>query len=524
MPRFVTADEAASHIQNHMKMAIGGFSTSGSADAVLRAIARRYNAEGNPTDLTLICPTCAGDKKEGGYGLTAIGIEGLVTKIITSRIGNSPAIERLAGQNKMATFVYPMGIFGQVFRAMTAHRPGILTHIGKYTFCDPRVEDGKMNDLAKESNDEYVQVVELNGKDYLFYKAFDIDVALIRGSYADEDGNITLKNEVLPAESAEMAHAVHNNGGIVIAQVQKVVARGSIMPKEVNIYNRAVDYIVVADPEDHPFSYADRDYRPELLNFVRVPAASIPPMDLDIRKVIARRGALELKKNALVNLGLGISDGVSIVANEEGLSKDLTFTIETGIFGGVPLAGPRMGTGVNAEAIYKLPDTFDAYDGGMLDQAFLSFAECDEEGNVNVSKFGVNKIVGPGGFINISQNSKKICFMATFTAKGLDVGFEGGKVNIIQEGAQKKFVKKVQQITFSGRYAIESGQEVYYVTERGVFRLTPEGLELFEIAPGVDLEKDILANMEFTPKIAADLKVMDQRLFLEEKMGLSFDD
>lgn len=347
-----------------------------------------------------------------------------------------------------------------------------------------------------------------------------MDACIIRGSYADEHGNVTLQNEVLPAEQVEMAQAVHNNGGTVIVQVSKVVAAGSIAPRNVDIYNRLVDYIVVGTPEEHPFTYADYQYRPELLNLVRVPSSAIEPLEMGIRKVIARRGAMELTKGSLVNLGLGISDGVSLVANEEGLN-DFTLTIETGIFGGIPLGGPRMGTGVNAEATYKLTSTFDVYDGGVLDCSFLSFAEADEEGNVNVSKFG-GKIVGPGGFVNISQSTKRMYFMATFTTGGLECSFGNGQMKILHEGRQKKFRKKVEQITFSGRYAVESGQEVLYITERAVFQLTKDGMMLIEVAPGVDVDRDILANMEFRPLVSPNLKLMDARIFNPEKMGLTF--
>ena len=522
MPKFVTAAEAASHIKDNIRIGIGGFSTSGAADAVLRAIGKSYTENNTPKNLSIVAPTISGDKKENGYGMTAIGIEGLISKIYTSRVGNSPSIERLAAANKVGVYIFPMGIFGHLFRAQTGHKPGIITHVGKYTFVDPRNEGGKMNPKAKEDPEELVSVITIDGKEYLFYRTLHMDACIIRGSYADESGNITMQNEVLPAEQVEMAQAVHNNGGIVIAQVSKIVANGSIAPKDVDIYNRLVDYIVVGTPEEHPFTYADYQYRPELLNRVRVPGSAIAPMEMGIRKVVARRGAMELAKGSLVNLGLGISDGVSLVANEEGLT-DFTLTIETGIFGGIPLSGPRMGTGVNAEATYKLSSTFDVYDGGLLDCSYLSFAEVDEEGNVNVSKFG-GKIVGPGGFVNISQNTKRMYFMATFTAGGLECEFGDGKMKIVQEGRQKKFRKKVEQITFSGRYAVESGQEVLYITERAVFQLTKDGMMLVEVAPGVDVEKDILANMEFRPLISPELKLMDARIFNPEKMGLTFKD
>lgn len=522
MAKFVTAAEAASHIKDNMRVGIGGFATSGAADAVLRAIGKSFEENNTPRNLAVVAPTISGDRKENGYGMSCIGKEGLIDKIYTSRVGNAPSIERLANENKIGIFIFPMGIFGHLFRAQAGHKPGIITHVGKYTFADPRNEGGKMNQKAVESGEDLVSVIEVDGKEYLYYRTLPMDACIIRGSYADEDGNVTMQNEVLPAEQVEMAQAVHNNGGIVIAQVSKVVTKGSINPKNVDIYNRLVDYIVVGTPEEHPFTYADYQYRPELLNLIKVPTDAVAPLEMGIRKVVARRGAMELTRGSLVNLGLGISDGVSLVANEEGMS-DFTLTIETGIFGGIPLSGPRMGTGVNAEATYKLASTFDIYDGGVLDCSYLSFAEVDEEGNVNVSKFG-GKIVGPGGFVNISQNTKRIYFMATFTAGGLECEFGDGKMTVVREGKQKKFRKKVEQITFSGRFAVESGQEVLYITERAVFQLTKEGMMLIEVAPGADVEKDIIANMEFRPLISPELKQMDPRIFNPEKMGLTFKD
>lgn len=520
MAKIVTAAEAVSHIKDGMRVGLGGFATSGAADAVLRAMGKSFAEQNTPKNLSIIAPTISGDKKEDGYGMTAIGAEGLISKIYSSRIGNAPPIVRMVNEGKIAVFILPMGVFGHLFRAQAGHKPGIITNVGKYTFADPRNEGGRMNQMAVDSGEELVSLISIDGQEYLFYRAIPMDVCVIRASYADEDGNITMKNEVLPAEQVEMVEAVHNNGGIVIVQVSKIVANGSILPREVDIYNKLVDYIVVASPEEQPFTYVDYEYRPEMLNLVKVPTSSVAPMEMGIRKVVARRGAMELVRGSLVNLGLGISDGVSLVANEEGLT-DFTLTIETGIFGGIPLDGSRMGTGVNAHATYKLTSTFDVYDGGLLDCCYLSFAEADKDGNVNVSKFG-GKIVGPGGFVNISQNTKRICFMGTFTAGGLKCGFGNGKMEVFQEGRQIKFRKKVEQITFSGRYAIESGQEVLYITERAVFRLTPEGIMLIEIAPGMDIEKDIIAHMEFRPLISPNLKPMDARIFNPQKVGLTF--
>ena len=523
MAKFITPEEAAALIPNGARVGVSGFATAGSADAVLRRLNKRFEETGSPRNLSILCPTCAIviDGQEEQYGVIALKEEGMVSSLYTSRLGSGHKLAELANENKLAAYIYPLGVFSHLFRAQAGGKPGILTHIGKYTFADPRNEGCRLNGCAQQRGNELVKLVEVDGREYLYYRAIPLDICLIRGTYADEDGNISIENEVIPAESVEMAEAVHNSGGIVVVQVSKVLRRNTIPPKNVAIHRKLVDYVVEADPKDHPFSYTDVEFRPELVGGLRVPEESVEPMELGLRKVIARRGAMELRRNWLVNLGFGISDGVAVVANEEGLAGDIALSIETGIFGGVPLPGNRMGQGVNQEAIYRMADIFDLYDGGILDATYLSFAEVDAEGNVNVAKFG-GRIIGPGGFINIAQNTKKLHFLASFTAGGLKCGTEDGKLNIQREGASKKFKKKVESITFSGKYAIESGQEVLYITERGVFRLTPEGLMLIEIAPGIDLERDILAQMEFTPLISPELKEMDSRIFRPEKMGLQF--
>lgn len=523
MTKFITPAEAAAMIPDGARIGVSGFATAGSADAVLRQMAERFHSTGSPRSLSVLCPTCAivVGGQENQYGLTALREEGMVSALYTSRLGTGHMLADLANQNKIAAYILPLGIFGHLFRAQAGRKPGILTHIGLYTFADPRNEGCRMNQQAMDRGEELVTLINLDGKDYLFYRAIPLDICLIRGSYADEDGNVSIEREVIPAESVEMAEAVHNSGGIVIVQVSKVVQGGSIHPKRVALHRKLVDYVVVADSEDHPFSYTDREFRPELVGDLKVPVKSVAPMDMGLRKVIARRGAMELQKDWVVNLGFGISDGVAIVANEEGLADRLTLSIETGIFGGVPLPGDRMGQGVNQEATYRMADIFDLYDGGILDATFLSFAEVDREGNVNVSKFG-GRIIGPGGFINIAQNTKKLHFLAAFTAGKMTCTMEGGQLRILQDGTRMKFKEKVESITFSGKYALESGQDVMYITERAVFRLTPGGLMLTEIAPGVDLQRDILAHMEFEPLISPHLKEMDGRIFRPEKMGLSF--
>jgi propionate CoA-transferase len=521
MAEMVSAAEAVSHIKTGMSVGVTAFATFGAADTVLKALAKHYSETGEGGNLTMIVPTTPGDTKEDGWGLSALKAPGLIGSITTSQISKAPAIARMVSENQIPGYIVPLGVFGHLFRAMAGKKPGIVTHVGLNTFADPRQEGCKANDKAKESGREVVSLLELGGEEYLFYHAMPMDVCILRGTYADENGNVTLEHETIVAEQFEMAHAAHNNGGIVIAEVKDILERGSINCRDVKIHGSVIDYVVKSAPGEHWQTYFSDIFRPELLGMVRVPAKSIPAMDMDLRKVVARRAAMEIKKEqALVNLGLGISDGVPNIVNEEGFADQIVLGVETGVMGGVPLAGLDMGSSVNMEALYKMVDTFDIYDGGMLDMSFLSFAQVDKEGNVNVSKFG-NRVVGPGGFVNISQNTPTICFSAVFTVGKLDCGIEDGKLVLRQDGAGIKFVEKVDQITFSGKNALKSKQDITYITERAVFKLTERGLVLIEIAPGIALEKDILAHMEFRPLISEELRLMDERIFKNGPMGIS---
>ena len=523
MTKFISADEAVSLIRDGSNLGIGGFATFGAADAILRAIRRRYDLEGTPAGLTVVSPACPGDGKGNTWGMSAFGPDSrIVDRVITSHVGQVPYLVRELAANHIAAWLLPLGVFTQLFHAAAAGRPGVLTHVGKYTFVDPRVEGGKANQRAIDDGRDLVEVVELGGKDYLFYHTLPMDACIIRASYADTDGNLSFEREAIPAEQAEMAAACHAGGGIVIAQVEKVVQKGSLHPRNVWVPSKLVDYVVVSAEGEHPHTYEVPDFRAELCGDVKIPVEAVPPMEMSIRKAVARRGALELKKGSLANLGLGISDGISKVAAEEGFSDQIALTIETGIFGGVPLSGLSLGAGVNSDALLRTSDVFDLYDGGVLDMAFLSGAEIDQYGNVNVTKFG-GRVVGPGGFINISQNTPKMCFLGTFTAGNQQIRAEDGRLVIEQDGPIVKFKQDVEQISFSGRYAVESGQEVLFITERAVFRLTPDGLMLTEMAPGVDLEQHILAKMDFKPLISPDLKLMDERIFRDGLMGLRLD-
>jgi propionate CoA-transferase len=521
MAKIVSAAEAVAQIKTGMSVGITAFATFGAAETVLKALAKRYQETGAPGNLDLIVPTTPGDMKEDGWGLSALRQPGIIASITSSQIAKAPAIARMVSENQIPGYIVPLGVFGHLFRAMAGKKPGIITHVGLGTFADPRVEGCKVNKKAKESGREIVSVIQVDGKDYLFYRPMPMDVCILRGTYADEDGNITLEHETIVAEQFEMANAVHNNGGIVIAEVKDILKSGSINCRDVKIHSLTVDYVVKSDPGDHVQTYFSDAFRPELLGIVRVPSKSITPMEMGLRKVVARRAAMEIKKKkALINLGLGISDGIPNVANEEGFAHQITLGVETGVMGGVPLSGLDMGTSVNMEALYKMVDTFDIYDGGMLDMSFLSFAQVDKEGNVNVSKMG-SRIIGPGGFVNISQNTPTICFSAIFTVSKPDCDIRNGQLQIRKDGTGIKFVEKVDQITFSGKHAIENGHDITFVTERAVFKLRENGIVLTEIAPGVDLERDILAHMAFRPLISPELRLMDERIFRPEPMGLT---
>ncbi len=512
----ISAMEAVALIQSNSTVGIGGFGAWGSPEALLQEIKKSYEKDKKPSNLTVVCGISPGDLKEDGYGLSHMKAEGLIGTIVAAHIGMSPVLGRAVGTNQIAGYTLPLGVYDNLLRASAAKRPGVITKVGLHTFADPRQEGCRVNEKARLQRRKIVDVLKMNGEEYLFYHTFPIDVCLIRGTYADEDGNISALEEAILGEQREMASAVHNQGGIVIVQVKQIVKKGSIPPKEVLIHHSCVDFVIVADAGQHPqgYDFPER-YRPELTGAVQIPVNAVTPMPLNVRKVIARRGTMELKSGALINIGIGMPDGVANVANEEGI--DATLSIEGGTFGGIPVGGAGLGASVNPEAIYHIADNFDLYDGGGLDMAFLGAAQIDRYGNVNVSKFGTH-CTGPGGFIDITQNTPEVYFLGTFTAGKMKYNIADGRLEIIEDAKEIKFVDRVEQITFSAEYAKQTGQRVRYFTERAVFSLTDQGLELLEIAPGIDLQRDILDKMEFVPIISDHLKEMEDILFREEKM------
>ncbi len=384
------------------------------------------------------------------------------------------------------------------------------------TFVDPRLGGGKINACTTE---DLVELVTIGGDEMLFFKAFPINIGIIRGTTADLDGNMTMEREALTLEVLAIAMAVRNSGGIVIAQVERVAENGSLNPREVKVPGVLVDCVVIAEKPEHHMQTFGTAYNAAYSAEIRVPVSSVATLDMSERKVIARRAALELLPGAVVNLGIGMPEGVAAVANEEKIIDLLTLTAEPGVIGGIPAAGSDFGAAVNPQAVIDQPYQFDFYDGGGLDIAILGLAQADAAGNLNVSKFG-RKLAGAGGFINISQNAKKVVFVGTFNAGGLRLSLSEGLLRIVNEGTARKFVAQVEHLTFNGRYAAERAQPVLYVTERCVFELTLDGLRLIEVAPGIDIERDILAQMDFMPAIPEPPRLMDARLFAAEPMGL----
>jgi propionate CoA-transferase len=515
MSKLISAKEVVKLIPNGATVAVGAFVGSSIAEEVLEAIEMRFIAEAAPRDLTLMHCAGMGDGKDCGGNRFAH--EGLLKRVVAGHYNMEPKLGKFIVANKVEAYNFPQGTLSQWFGSVASRKPGIITKVGLNTFVDPRLEGGKLNAVTKE---DLVEVIQLGGEEWLWYKPFPIDVAIVRGTSADGKGNISIEHESVKLEILTMALAAKASGGIVIVQVERTVESGSLCPKDVVIPGINVDYVVVAqNPLNHMQSYAEQ-YNPAYSGEVRVSLSEIAPMVLDQRKVIARRAAMELVQNAKVNLGIGIPEGVAIVANEEKIGDTMTLTVEAGPVGGVPAGGISFGASTNAEAIIDQPYQFDFYDGGGLDMTFLGLAETDQYGNINVSKFK-DRIAGCGGFINITQNTKKVIFCGTFTAGGLKVKVADGKLVIVNEGKAHKFLNKVGQITFSGKYAQEHHQVVQYITERAVFELTEQGVMLTEIAPGVDLEKDVLAHMDFKPILSPNLKKMDARIFQDAIMGLN---
>lgn len=510
--KIVSAEAAIAIIQEGDVVATTGYGGHGVPEHLLLALSQRFQETAAPRDLTLVHSTGQGDGSE--KGLNHLAHDGLIKRIIGGYYGLSPKLTQMALENRVEAYNFPEGCILQLYRDIAAGKPGTFSKVGIGTYIDPRQEGGRINEITKE---ELVSVHQIDSEDWLFYRGFPINVALLRGTTADMDGNISIEREALMLEDLTLAMAAHNSGGYVICQVERLAEAGSLPSRSIRIPGMMVDCVVIGDPDNHKQNFGTT-YNPAFSGEIRAPEQSIAPMKLDERKIIARRCATELRANSVINLGIGMPEGIGAVCSEERIYRYVTLTADPGIVGGVPMKGADFGAATNAAALLDHTTAFDFIDGGGLDIAFLGMAQADKEGNVNSSKFG-KRITGCGGFINISQNSRKVVFVGTFRAGGLEVACEDGKLIILNEGKHKKFVDTVEQITFSGRVAAEKAQPVLYVTERCVFGLTSKGVKLLEVAPGIDIEKHILSGLDFEPEID-NPATMDFRLFGPEVMGL----
>lgn len=512
MSKIIPVEDAVALIQDGDVLAVSGYGTNGVPEKLLAGLESRFADSCEPAGLTLVFAGGIGDGKE--RGLNRLGHEGLLKRVIGGHYGLIPKIEKLARENRIEAYNFPEGVITHLYRNIAAGKNGALSQIGLETFVDPRLEGAKVNEAAK---DDLVELLTLNEREVLYFSAFPVNVAFIRGTTADSEGNISFERESLSLENLSLAMAARNSGGVVICQVERVAQLNSIDPRHVRIPGAMIDCVVVAEPDLHMQTY-DAHYNPALSGEIRIPLETLPPLPLDEKKVVLRRAAMELTPLAIVNLGLGLASGVGNIANEEKISDQIMLTVDPGIYGGVPLAGHGFGASLNYIASIDHATQFDFIDGGGIDIACLGFAECDGAGDVNASKFS-GRVSGCGGFINISQTSKKVVFVGTFTSGGLETRIEDGKLSIEKEGKHRKFVDSVAQVTFSGKRAGREGRAVLYVTERCVFALREDGLELIEVAPGVDIQSDILELLPFKPKVD-DPRPMDSSLFHSETMGL----
>jgi propionate CoA-transferase len=511
--KVVTADEAIALIADGDAVSCSGFVGIGTPEALIAALERRFLATQAPRDLTLIFAAAPGDGKS--RGINRLAHPGLIRRAIGGHWALVPQLARLATDNLIEAYNLPLGVISHLYRDAAAHRAGTLSKVGLGTFVDPRQDGGRINECTREP---LVRVMEIDGEEWLFYKVFPINVALIRATTADPSGNLTMEREALMLDVQAAAMAARDANGLVIAQVERIAAPGTLDARRVVVPGVLVDCVVVAPPELHAQTYGT-SYNAAFSGALRVPVDKIPVPPLDERKLIARRCAFELPLGGVINLGIGMPEVLAAVAAEECVLDHLTLTTEPGIIGGLPQGGLDFGAAVNVHALLHQNQQFDFYDGGGLDLACLGMAQTDRVGNVNVSRFGA-RLAGAGGFINISQNARRLVFAGTFTAGGLKVAIEDGELRIVTEGRSPKFVDAVEQITFSGPHAVGKGQSVHYVTERCVFSLQPGGLQLVEIAPGIEIERDILPHMAFRP-LVGEVRRMDARLYRAGTMGLA---
>jgi len=516
-PEFISAEQAANMISDDSTVATIGMTLISASESILKQIEARFLETGHPKGLTLVHSCGQSDKDRG---IQHFAHEGLLRRIIGGHWGLQPKIMDMISGNKVLAYNFPQGQFAQLFRSMAGGEVGKITKVGLGTYIDPRVEGGKMNEVTKPEPD-LVEVLTIDDEEYMRYKPIPLDYVIIRGTKVDELGNLTTDEECMCLEVFSAVLAAKKFGGKVIAQAKYKVKEGTLHPKRVTVPGVFIDAVVICDnpQEDHRMTHSFYE-NPAYCGGIREPDTAPPPVALDIRKVIGRRAAMEISKNDVLNVGTGIpNDTVGSIIWEEGISREVTLTVESGIYGGLPMGGVDFGIAKNCYALVRHDDQFDYYNGAGVDVTYMGAGEMDADGNVNATKLG-SKPTGAGGFIDITSNAKHVVFCSTFTGKGLRCSFEGNKLGIEQEGSIMKLVDQVQQISYNGKIARDKGQKMHYVTERAVFELRKAGPVLIEIAPGVDLQKDILDQMKFRPIIAENLKEMHAGLFQEMPFGL----
>ena len=502
--RVVSVEKAIANVPSGATVAVSGFVGAAHPEYLSKGLEQRFQTSNEPRDLTLIY---AGGQGDGTLrGLNHFAHEGLVRKVIGGHWNLAPRLGKLALENKIQAYNFPQGVLSVLFREIAAGRPGVFTKVGLDTFIDPVNGGGKLNARTQK---DLVERIELHGETWLWYHALNIDVAFIRGTSADSLGNIGMAREVLVGEALPVAQAAKKGGGIVVAQVENLV-ESFPNPKDVRVPGILVDYIVVAPPEHHQQTFAE-EFNPSYIQRGGCVLA-LPPLEWSERKIIGRRALSEIRNGDIVNLGIGLPEATASAASELGRLDEFTLTVEGGPIGGLPASGLSFGASVCPEAIIDQPAQFDFYDGGGLDVAVLGAAEIDEQGSVNVSSFA-GRFAGVGGFVNISQSAKRIVFCSSLRSGGLEIKTEDGELKIVCEGRHTKFVSRVRQVCFHGPSALGRGQEVWYVTERAVFKLTLRGLELVEVAPGIAVETQVMQQMEFRP-YSSNLKTMEASLFL----------